>query len=204
MVTPVTVEMMVTLAEKALLRSVVERAVTATVFFAGTERGAVKTVVAPLAVCDGEKDPQLGALLHIATQSTPALATSLDTVAETCALLPTSKEEGGAWVMATEMRGVCESFVVFAEHPAMPRKAVRPTTNGRNAQKQRLQGECCFIRPPVSRVFSIAPIRSKQADFPSLRCKQFIIPSRPFPYEFRFAAGGPTHAAKSRTLILDD
>jgi hypothetical protein len=41
MVTPVTVEVMVTLVEEALLWSVVERAVTATVPFAGTASGAV-------------------------------------------------------------------------------------------------------------------------------------------------------------------
>ena len=49
-VTPVTVEMMVTLLERALLWSVAESAVTATVVFAGTASGAVKTVVPPLAV----------------------------------------------------------------------------------------------------------------------------------------------------------
>jgi hypothetical protein len=50
MVTAVTVEMMVTLLAKALLWSVAERAVTATIDFAGTASGDVKTVVPPLAV----------------------------------------------------------------------------------------------------------------------------------------------------------
>jgi hypothetical protein len=66
-----------------LLRSVVESAVTATVFFDGTLKGAVYVVVPPLAVCAGEKVPQLGALPQSATQSTPAFATSLLTVADT-------------------------------------------------------------------------------------------------------------------------
>lgn len=60
----------------------------------------------PLAVWLGEKVPQLGALEHIATQSTPASAGSLLTVADTEMLLPTIKEDGGACVNAIEMKGV--------------------------------------------------------------------------------------------------
>lgn len=139
--TAVTVEMMVTLLEKALLWSVAERAVTATVVFAGTASGAVKTVEPPLAVWDGEKDPQLGALPQIATQSTPASARSLTTIAETGALLPTSIEEGGAWLMATEMIGVCSKafFAAFVEHPASAKKAVRAIRHSRNARMLALQ-----------------------------------------------------------------
>jgi hypothetical protein len=70
--------------------------VTVTVLCAGTPRGAVKVVAAPLGVWEGEKEPHWGALPHIATQSTPALAVSLLTVAETGAELPTVSEEGGA------------------------------------------------------------------------------------------------------------
>jgi hypothetical protein len=50
--------------------------------WAGTALGAVKVVVSPLAVCAGENEPQ-GALAHSASQSTPALAGSPLTVAET-------------------------------------------------------------------------------------------------------------------------
>ena len=65
-------------------------------------------VVAPLAVCFGEKLPQLGALPHVTTQSTPALAGSLVTVAATIAPLPVIMVLGGNCVIATEMRGVEE------------------------------------------------------------------------------------------------
>jgi hypothetical protein len=82
-VIPVTVDVMVTVAAKALLRSVVESAVIDMVLCAGTANGAVYVVVPPLAVCAGEKEPQLGALAQVATQSTPAFATSLLTIAET-------------------------------------------------------------------------------------------------------------------------
>jgi hypothetical protein len=76
MVIPVTVDVIVTVAATALLWSVVERAVSDTVPCAGTARGAVYVVVPPLAVCEGEKEPQLGGLPQIATQFTPALAMS--------------------------------------------------------------------------------------------------------------------------------
>jgi hypothetical protein len=55
----------------------------------------VNTVVPPLAVCAGEKEPQLGVLPQIATQSTPAAAVSLLTLAETEAEVPTTMEAGG-------------------------------------------------------------------------------------------------------------
>lgn len=79
---------------------------TVTVLPAGTSGGAVKVVLFPLAVCAGEKEPQLGALPQIATQSTPAFATSLRTVAETMALAPTLRDEGGDCMIVTEMIGV--------------------------------------------------------------------------------------------------
>ena len=56
----------------------------------------MKVEVAPLAVCAGEKEPQLGGLPHVATQLTPAFARSSFTVAETGAVPPTVKEAGGA------------------------------------------------------------------------------------------------------------
>ena len=81
--TPVTVEVTVTVAENDLLRSVVESALTVTVLRAGTATGAVKTEVPPLDVCGGLNEPQFGTLAHVATQSTPAPARSLLTVAAT-------------------------------------------------------------------------------------------------------------------------
>ena len=94
--TAVTLEVMVTLAEAALLLSVVESAVRDTALPAGTPFGAVKVVEAPPAVCAGENEPQLGALLHIGTQSTPALAASSLTVAATVAFPPTETDDAGA------------------------------------------------------------------------------------------------------------
>ena len=73
----------------------------------------------PLAVWEGEKVPQFGALPHTATQSTPALAVSLLTVAETEAEVPTVREEGGAWTRATEMigGGGLTVLALFEEQP---------------------------------------------------------------------------------------
>jgi hypothetical protein len=85
---------------------------TVTVLCAGTAKGAVKTAMAPLAVWGGENVPQLGALPQLATQSTPASAISLFTVAETCELLVTNNDEGGACVIATEMSGVVSDAFV--------------------------------------------------------------------------------------------
>lgn len=106
MVMPVTVDVIVTVAANALLWSVVERAVTATVLPDGTPLGAVNVAADPLAVCAGEKDPQFGPLAHIATQSTPAFAISLFTAAETDALVLVGIVAGGACVMETEISGV--------------------------------------------------------------------------------------------------
>lgn len=106
MVMLVTVETSVTENPEVLLWSVVERAVTATVFLAGTAGGAQKVVAAPLAVCGGVKCPQLPALPQMATQSTPALAGSLLTVAETCAEVLTGSVAGGSCASAMDMSGV--------------------------------------------------------------------------------------------------
>ena len=73
-----------------------ESAVTDTLFPEGTFKGAVKMLTPPLAVCGGLKVPQLGAFGQTDTQSTPALATSLDTIAETEAVPPTASVVGGA------------------------------------------------------------------------------------------------------------
>jgi hypothetical protein len=86
----------VIVAANVLLKFVVDMALTATVFPFGTDRGAVNVVASPLAVWGGEKDPQFGALLQRAAQVTPALATSLLTVADTTAAAPIGIEPGGA------------------------------------------------------------------------------------------------------------
>ena len=70
--------------------------------------GAVKVVAAPLSVWAGEKVPQFGALPQVAIQSTPALAGSLLTLADTCAWVPTGSVVGGSCVIAMDMSGVCD------------------------------------------------------------------------------------------------
>jgi hypothetical protein len=140
MVTPVTVEMMVTEAEKLLLRSVEDRAFTVTVLCAGTASGAMKTVEPPLDVCAGEKEPQFGALAQVATQSTPSPAMSLATVAETEAVPPTVIEVGGACVMVRDMTGVsdCDVFAALAPQPAAARTTARDAKNERSPTKSAL------------------------------------------------------------------
>jgi hypothetical protein len=122
---------------------VLERAVSDTVLCAGTAWGAVYVVIPPLAVCAGEKEPQLGGLPQIATQSTPALAMSFVTEAERVVVPLTCKEAGGTCVMTTEIRGVCELivFAPFVEQLAIPSKAARPVTNHRSGW-QRFLEEC--------------------------------------------------------------
>jgi hypothetical protein len=143
MVTPVIVERIVTVEARALLWSVAERAVMATVFLAGTATGAVKVVVPPLGVCAGEKVPQFGALPQVATQSTPALAISPVTVAETWVVPPTFKEVAGVWVIAIEMIGVCEDaeLAALVEHPAIPIIDATESRTGRTARSQILELE---------------------------------------------------------------
>src|ERR1700730_12240757 len=105
---------------------------------AGTAVGAVKIVVPPLVVCAGEKEPQRGALPHVTTQSTPALAGSLLTVADTGTALPTIKLAGGAWVIDTEIISVvvldAPAFVVYPVQPVIPSRAARPSTNRENTR----------------------------------------------------------------------
>ena len=70
----------VTVAEAVLVGSAVELAVIFSVFGEGTEAGAVKLVVAPLAVCAGLNEPQLDAP-QLTVQSRPLFCGSLATVA---------------------------------------------------------------------------------------------------------------------------
>jgi hypothetical protein len=69
-------------------------AVRVTVLPVGTEAGAVKVVVTPLAVCVGLNDPQL-ALPQLTVQSTPPLEGSPETVAATDVVVLASMEAGG-------------------------------------------------------------------------------------------------------------
>ena len=73
--------MTVTVCMSVFVGSVVDAAVIVTVPPTGTAAGAVYDVVAPLAVCAGEKVPQLPGLEQVTDQSTPALPKSLVTVA---------------------------------------------------------------------------------------------------------------------------
>jgi len=109
MVMLVTLETTVTENAAALLWSVVESAVTAMVLWGGTPAGARNVVAAPLAVWAGLKLPHFAVTLpQVATQSTPALAGSLLTVAETCAEVLTGSTAGGSCASAMEMSGVCD------------------------------------------------------------------------------------------------
>ena len=108
MVMLVTVETIVTEIADTLLWSVAERAVTEMVLWGGTAEGAQKVVAAPLSVWGAENLPQSAvALPQFAIQSTPALAGSLLTVADTCAEVLTGNMAGGSWVSAMDMTGVC-------------------------------------------------------------------------------------------------
>jgi hypothetical protein len=139
MVTLVTVEVMITVAAEALLRSVVDWALTVTVLPAGTPKGAVNVVASPLAVWAGEKVPQSWALPHVATQVTPEFATSLLTVADTEAVPPTDRVEGGACMRETETVGVDDSlaFVPVIAQPAVAIETARRSKSGRCVSQRR-------------------------------------------------------------------
>ena len=78
--------MTVSVSEAVLDGSVVDVAIIVTELPVGTDVGAVKVVVAPLAVCVGENEPQAPELPQVTVQSTPPLAASLLTVATKAAL----------------------------------------------------------------------------------------------------------------------
>jgi hypothetical protein len=64
----------------------------------------------------------------------------LVTVADTVALLPTISEEGGAWLMATAISGVCETnLAALVEHPDTPHKADKLTINVKNRGREAVQ-----------------------------------------------------------------
>lgn len=112
----------------------VDNAVTATVLPAGTSMGAVNVVGTPLAVWEGEKEPQLGALLHIAAQSTPAFARSLLTVADTDAVSPTDNEEGGRRIRDTDIVGVDDAAPV-CEPPKQPETMIEAARRRRSGRR---------------------------------------------------------------------
>lgn len=113
-------EVIVTVAVALLLLSVVEKAVMLTVLPVGTADGGVYIVVAPLAVCVVEKDPQAPALPQLTAQSTPAFAESFVTVAASAAVAPICNEAGGTCVSATEMMGVV-TWLEPDPHPETPK-----------------------------------------------------------------------------------
>jgi len=127
MVTLVTVETSVSENAAALLWSVVERAVTVMILWGGTAGGAQKVVMAPLSVCGGVKCPQFVKLPQVAIQSTPALAGSFFTAADTCAVVLAGSVGGGSCTSATEMSGVCDDGLLagLVEQPAIPKNATR-------------------------------------------------------------------------------
>jgi len=137
-----------------------------TVPMAGTAKGAVNVVVPPLGVCGGEKDPHWRPPLHAATQSTPALARSLLTVAETVALPPVSNEAGGDWFMTREMMGVCDPLLAEPDepdpHPVIPQKATRRSPSG-STMRERVGRFCLVIR---ERAATAPPRRSLCANEP--------------------------------------
>jgi len=99
-----TLAVMVTVSAAVLVGSVVEAAVIVTVLPDGTETGAVNVVVAPLAVCAGEKFPHAPGLPQVTVQSTPASAASLLTVATRDApLLAIMEPVGTPCVIVTEI-----------------------------------------------------------------------------------------------------
>src|ERR1700731_20962 len=124
----------------------------------------------------------MGALPQTATQSTPAAARSLFTVAETCALLPTSMEVGGAWLMATEMSGVCSAafFAAFVLHPAISKKATRASAHSRNALILAPPEECRTTRGPLTKPCLTDGLCTRETEHAWLRCRRFMS-LMPFP-----------------------
>ena len=98
----------------------------------GRASGAVKNVMAPLAVWMGEKEPQAGALPQIATQSTPAFAMSFETVADTTATPPTGTCEGGVCMRDTEIVGVDDSLALGMPESVIPQPAVAIEMTSKN------------------------------------------------------------------------
>src|SRR5215469_1411431 len=100
---------------------------------------------APLAVWLGAKvphgdPPPFPPLAHVTAQSTPALAGSLVTAAETTALLPVTMGLGGPCVKATAMRGVSgAAFAWLVLHPVMTTTVAKLEKSARNAQIQSFQ-----------------------------------------------------------------
>src|SRR5215831_18788446 len=134
----------------------------------------MKVVGAPLAVCAGENEPQVGALAHSANQSTPAFAGSPLTVAETWAVPTTFKEAGGAWVRTSEMSGVSDVLLTFAAQPASVRKAGRASTNAKKPDRPKHDANRSFIREPASSFF----IWAESSRLTSLRCGRIGSPHR--------------------------
>jgi len=114
--------------------SVTEMALITTCPPVGPTEGAVKVVLAPLAVDAGLKEPQ--AEVGVQLQFTPPPPVSLVTVAETVAVALAASEDGGGEVRVTKMDDGPGSCVP----PPQPEKATM-------ASKRRT-GAFLFIIPP--------------------------------------------------------
>lgn len=141
--------------------------------------------VAPLAVWLGEKvphgDPLLPALPHVTTQSTPALAGSLPTEAETKALLPVTMGLGGACVIATEMSGVWGvAFAWLVLHPVPTPTVAKLQMSATNALIPSFQKPFRSVRLSCAGTLATKPVRANNCQSRSLRCGSFIGDSMPF------------------------
>jgi hypothetical protein len=115
--------------------SVTEMALITTCPPGGPEEGAVKVVLAPLAVDAGLKEPQ--AEVGVQLQFTPPATVSLVTVAETLAVALAASEAGGGEVRVTKMAGGPSCCVA----PPQPEKTTM-------ASKRRT-GAFLFMVPPL-------------------------------------------------------
>jgi hypothetical protein len=177
----------------------VDKAVTVTVLPLGRISGAVKMVVAPLAVWGGEKDPQLGALPHIATQSTPAFATSFETVADTMAVPPTSRLGGRfCCIRVMEIVGVGVADSPVTAQPAMAMAVKNKKRTDRCAPQRRVL-DASFFPESNEEPLPVEP-DSPQNDEPrSLQLPRLIIRTCPF-RQFK----APQHQQTRSTLAHTD
>jgi hypothetical protein len=123
-------------AEADFVESVTDVAVTVTCFPEGTEVGAIKVVLTPLAVLLDPKEPQLpeGAQL----QFTPPLAESLLTLAATEVTAVTPIVEGGDGARATAIDA--GGTLVVGACPVPPPQAIELATDNDRIRKAIFEG----------------------------------------------------------------
>jgi hypothetical protein len=148
----------------------------------GTPTGAVKVVVAPLAVWVGENEPQNATLPHLANQSTPALATSLLTVATIGAVPLTDRVEGGFCTRDTDTVGVEFSdslaLVPTSPQPAVAIETARRNRSGRCTPQERLK--VSFSSECAAQRLSAELARLHKTEPQSLQSPRFVIKKCPF------------------------